>query len=69
MSAVRFGNEACSALGMKVSRMTNGLTRQIDELQRLQDIGDSAAPILSVYLNLAPSRRRPGPSVRDFGTC
>jgi hypothetical protein len=54
MSAVRFGNEACSALGMKVSRMTNGLTRQIDELQRLQDIGDSAAPILSVYLNLAP---------------
>jgi hypothetical protein len=34
--------------------MTSALTRQIDELERLQGISDSAVPILSVYLNLAP---------------
>jgi hypothetical protein len=39
---------------MKVNLMTNALTRQGDALQRLQAIGDSAAPILSVYLNLLP---------------
>jgi peptide subunit release factor 1 (eRF1) len=39
---------------MKVNLMTNALTRQIDELERLQGVGDSAVPILSVYLNLLP---------------
>jgi hypothetical protein len=39
---------------MKVSLMTNALARQSDALARLQAIGDSAVPILSVYLNLLP---------------
>jgi peptide subunit release factor 1 (eRF1) len=39
---------------MKVNLMTNALARQSDALQRLQAIGDSAVPILSVYLNLLP---------------
>lgn len=34
--------------------MTNALTRQSDALERLQAIGDSAVPVLSVYLNLLP---------------
>ncbi|HKY46789.1 MAG TPA: hypothetical protein VJQ79_02285, partial [Acidimicrobiia bacterium] len=34
--------------------MTNALARQADALHRLQAIGDSAVPILSVYLNLLP---------------
>jgi hypothetical protein len=39
---------------MKVNLMTNALARQGDALQRLQAIGDSAVPILSVYLNILP---------------
>ncbi|HUP17911.1 MAG TPA: hypothetical protein VM848_17920 [Acidimicrobiia bacterium] len=48
--------------------VTNALTRRIDELERLQGISDSAAPILSVYLNLAPfpeEARTIGARLRD----
>ena len=48
--------------------MTNALTRQIDDLERLQGISGSGAPILSVYLNLLPfpeDARTIGARLRD----
>ena len=61
-------NDSWGDLGTKVNLMTNALTRQNEELERLQGIGDSAAPILSVYLNLLPfpnEARTIGARLRD----